>query len=155
MNKIPLWLWLVIIAAIVGGGTAAYTGARGLRNNNPGNIRHGSQWDGMSAVQSDPEFITFASPVYGIRAMARVLKNYQSLYGLDTIEKIITRWAPPKENDTASYIAQVVDATGIPARTPVAVSSILPRLIPAMIHHENGSQPYSQDILLRGIALAA
>lgn len=140
---------------MIGGGTVVYKGARGLRNNNPGNIRHGSQWEGMSANQSDPEFITFVSPVYGIRAMTRVLKNYQAMYGLNTIEKIITRWAPPEENDTASYIAQVVKATGIPARTPVTVASILPRLIPAIIQHENGAQPYSQDILLRGIALAA
>ena len=57
------------------------SGARGIRNNNPGNIdRNATKWQGMADKQDDPRFIVFTSPQYGIRAMARVLLTYQSKY---------------------------------------------------------------------------
>lgn len=155
MNNIPLWVWLVAGLALIGGGAAVYT-QRGLRLNNPGNIELGDPWQGMAPVQKDSRFITFVNPEYGIRAMAVTLKNYQRLYGINTIAKIISRWAPPEDfNDTAAYIANVQAITGIPANAQVNVADILPRLIPAIIKQEQGIQPYSNDILLRGIALAA
>ena len=86
---------------------------RGIRLNNPGNIKHGDDWQGMSAEQADPDFITFISPVWGIRAMARTLTTYSTSYGLNTVEGIIGRWAPESENDTASYIAHVASALGV------------------------------------------
>lgn len=154
MKDAPLWLIALLAALFLGGGGyAVYTMTRGLRNNNPGNIRHGLDWEGMSPTQSDKDFITFISPEYGIRAMARVLSNYQALYGLDTIAKIISRWAPPKENDTASYIRSVSASLGIAPDTPIQVAQLLPRLIPAIVKHENGLQPYDTATLARGIAL--
>ena len=39
---------------------------RGIRNNNPGNIRHGNDWQGISKEQPDPAFCTFVSPEYGL-----------------------------------------------------------------------------------------
>lgn len=127
---------------------------RGLRNNNPGNIRHGAQWQGMSPTQTDESFVTFISPEYGIRAIARVLMNYVNLYGLDTVRKIVSRWAPSVENDTESYVSAVAAALGVNPDTKINVIASLPRLIPAIIKHENGLQPYPPDVISKGISLS-
>ena len=87
--------------------------SRGIRNNNPGNIRHGIDWDGLDEDQSkDEEFSQFSTPEYGIRAMFKILKTYDNKYNLNTIEGIINRWAPPIENDTESYIDFVSSKVG-------------------------------------------
>jgi hypothetical protein len=129
---------------------------RGIRNNNPGNIERRDRWHGMAADQSaDPRFAVFVSPEYGIRAMAVLLINYQRRYGLNTLRGIIGRWAPSSENNTAAYVASVSRAVGIgPDEAIDNVASILPRLIPAIIQHENGMQPYPQRVINRGIDLA-
>lgn len=78
---------------------------RAVRNNNPLNIRRTTdKWVGLCAVQSDNEFYRFISPLYGFRAAFIILRTYVNRYSVDTIEKIITRWAPPLENNTESYI---------------------------------------------------
>lgn len=129
--------------------------ARGIRNNNPGNIRHGpSQWQGMSSEQSDDEYIQFDDPVYGIRAMARLLQNYQTRYSLNTIREIITRWAPPIENITKSYIANVSRIVGASPDQEINVHDAMLPLVKAIITHENGQQPYTDEQIQRGIALA-
>lgn len=155
MNKDWL-IWIAIIAALVAAtATAVYVGARGIRNNNPGNIRKGtSAWQGMAAVQDDNAFVKFISPVYGIRALAVLLKNYQKRYGLDTVEGIISRYAPPNENITGSYVKAVADAIGVNPRQRINVTTYLPSLIPAIIKHENGTQPYPEDLIRQGVALA-
>ena len=93
MRRDDWLLWIAIAALLVAAtGTGLYVMARGIRNNNPGNIRHGSsKWQGMSATQTDSEYIQFDDPVYGIRAIVKLLRNYQSRHGLNTIEEIITR----------------------------------------------------------------
>lgn len=131
---------------------------RGIRNNNPGNIRWGDDWQGLvpQAQRTDKSFCQFISPEYGIRAMIVILRNYQRKYGLKTITEIIQRWAPPNENDTQAYINSVSKATDIDADKAIDLSDRC-RLIPllqAIIKHENGSQPYEYDILVRALALA-
>ena len=91
---------------------------RGLRNNNPLNIRHSAdQWQGARAQQTDPSFVQFESMAYGYRAAWKVLEsywNYFSTRGLHfNVRSIIARWAPPKENDTESYIRSVLLITGL------------------------------------------
>lgn len=76
---------------------------RGFRNNNPGNIRHGEEWLGLAEEQTDPDFFQFVSVEYGIRAMFKILEIYREKYHLTTIDDIISRWAPPTENDTQPY----------------------------------------------------
>lgn len=127
--------------------------ARGLRNNNPGNIeRSGVTWQGMANDQSsDSRFIVFASPEYGIRAMARVLKNYVA-QGYNTVQEIINRWAPPIENDTGAYVRAVAANVGVDPNTPIDASH-MPGIIAAIIQHENGMQPYSAEVIARGIQL--
>ena len=129
--------------------------SRGLRNNNPGNIRKsGDAWLGLAAEQTDDAFFVFEHPVYGIRAMARIFKNYQTRHGLDSIAAIISRWAPPSENDTEAYIKSVVRRTGLDAEQVINVESNLAAILPAVITHENGVNPYSDELIVAGIAAA-
>lgn len=127
---------------------------RGIRNNNPGNIRHGDLWQGLSPDQSDKDFCTFLSPEYGVRAMARILLNYKKRHGLNTIHGLISRWAPSTENDTAAYIKAVAAACHVKPTEVIDVAEYLPDLIPAIIRHENGVQPYDMATIHHGIALA-
>ena len=127
---------------------------RGIRNNNPGNIRHGARWDGLAEVQADHAFCTFISPEYGIRAMGKILLTYQRKYGIDTVAGIIGRWAPPNENDTGSYAAHVAESLGVDPDEKISVHSNLQGLVLAIIQHENGQQPYDIATIQRGVEMA-
>lgn len=128
---------------------------RGIRNNNPGNIRHGSPWLGLSDDQPDPAFCTFNSPEYGIRAIAVILGNYRRKYGMTTIRQMIDRWAPPTENDTDAYVQHVADRCGLgPDDTISDLNKIMPVLVASIIRHENGQHPYSPETIAKGIAMA-
>jgi len=90
----------------------------GASLNNPGNIRTTSDhWKGSS--RDNREFVKFDQPVYGIRAVTKLLKTYKQKYGLNTIRGIITRWAPPEENDTEKYIRNMVEYTGFGETDPL------------------------------------
>lgn len=129
-------------------------GPRGIRNNNPLNIRHGSsQWQGMSPEQTDPEFVQFIAPEWGIRAAAVTLRTYRNKYGLNTLAQIIARWAPPTENNTEAYIRSVSSRSGI-APDQVVTDADLPALLEAMTKHENGIQPYTLAQFSDGVSRA-
>ena len=80
---------------------------RGIRNNNPLNIRRGSNWIGLSNTQNDPSFCQFDSMTYGLRAGLIIIRTYMTKYKLTTIHSIVSRWAPPKENNTDAYVKSV------------------------------------------------
>lgn len=131
--------------------------ARGIRNNNPGNIRHSAdRWQGASSVQRDASFVSFVSPEWGIRALARVLLSYQDRHRLTTVRGIISRWAPESENDTESYIGMVTArmSVGPSDELDLHTYSDLEPLVRAIIWHECGSQPYSQDVIDKALLLA-
>ena len=88
---------------------------RGIRNNNPLNIRRGKdQWQGLRAQQTDAQFCQFETLEYGWRAAFYLLtRTYYHKYRLYTIRAIINKWAPPHENLTATYIENVSRLTGI------------------------------------------
>jgi hypothetical protein len=122
---------------------------RGVRLNNPGNIRKGTtQWRGKIAGD-DPDFETFISPKYGIRAIAKTLLSYQDKYGIRTVADAINRWAPPVENDTQAYINHVAAKLGVRPYEPLDFhrEAILLPLVMAIIRHENGEQPYDAETL--------
>ncbi len=126
---------------------------RGIRNNNPGNIRVSKdQWEGMTG--DDGAFVTFDSPESGVRALGKNLLSY-GRQGYDSIEKIINRWAPPNENDTKAYIDSVVAATGIPATQSLDLSNpdTLSALAQAISFHETGSR-YDPEVYQKGVARA-
>ena len=129
---------------------------RGIRNNNPGNIRKsGDAWQGLADIQPDSAFFSFADPVYGIRALAKIIRNYRDRYGLQTVEGIINRWAPPVENNTGAYVGAVASALGVAPNQPLAFDAGQMRtLVASIIQHENGQQPYSMATIDDGIARA-
>ena len=87
--------------------------SRGLRNNNPGNIRiNNDEFYGEVRPSQDRSFKQFETPAYGYRAMLMILAVYLAK-GYNTIEKIIGCWAPTSENPTDVYISTVCSQTGI------------------------------------------
>lgn len=132
---------------------------RGIRNNNPLNIRKGSQWKGERPVQTDKQFEEFISMEYGIRAGFYLLRKYMSGYfGLtkkfNTIELIIRRWAPPTENATQNYIDYVSNVTGIPAHQKLCFDNkkVMCDIVSAMIEVECG-QTIDRQIIESGYDL--
>jgi len=130
---------------------------RGERNNNPGNIRHSSTtWQGEAADQPDQAFVTFKSPSWGIRAIAKILLTYQAK-GLDTVRQMILRWAPPSENDSEAYVRDVAQHMGVEPEQAISFAGrpdLLLSMVEAIIRHENGVQPYSDSDLKAGLLLA-
>lgn len=127
---------------------------RGLRLNNPGNIRiSDTPWHGKIAPSSDSDFEQFDTSENGIRAMARIVIEYHLKYSLSTIADIITRWAPPSENDTGAYINAVVTDTGIAEDKDLNFTDReeISTLVKAIIHHEQGQQPYADDVIDAGV----
>lgn len=89
---------------------------RGLRNNNPLNIRKsGSRWQGLRDFPTDKEFCEFSSLAYGFRAAYITLRTYYVKHDCKTLRKIITRWAPPNENDTTFYAQRVARLVHLPS----------------------------------------
>lgn len=130
--------------------------SRGIRNNNPLNIKEGQftdiQWEGEHELDLDRIFEEFKTPLYGIRAGARILRTYAKRHGRKTIATIIQRWAPDCENETESYVDFVVEYTGIPANKELTRDEY-PNVMAAMIHMENGDQPFSMATIKRGFEL--
>lgn len=98
-----------------------------IQRNNPGNIRRvqGKPWQGeLVPVPFAAGFVTFSSLEYGFRALLKLLQTYITKYQADTVSEIITRWAPPAENPTASYIQFVSAAAGINPYQQIAASDL-------------------------------
>lgn len=129
---------------------------RGIRNFNPGNIRRvpSVKWEGESPDQStDSAFVVFSSPEYGIRAIARILRSYAKR-GLNTIDEVINRWAPPTENNAEAYVAAVCNECGVGPDDVISLEAMMPAVIKAIIRHENGGVPYTPQQIYAGISLA-
>ena len=129
---------------------------RGLRNNNPGNIRiNGDLFQGEVRPSKDKSFKQFETMAYGYRAMFVILRNYIRNYKLDTIRKMISRWAPPKENHTEEYVKAVSDYAGIPADDPINVNDReqMIRIVAGMSRVENGVEADMPDVITGWILL--
>jgi hypothetical protein len=132
--------------------------ARGLRNNNPGNIERGDAWQGLRPTQTDSRFAQFVEMRYGVRAALIIFRNYQSKYGLKTIAQMIARWAPPTENDTNAYVSAVAQRVGIPSNAPLNLADVrtATNFLRAVFRHENGiaAELISDTEVTEGIRLA-
>lgn len=157
------WLTLSLIALVVlGAGTVAMKKApRGIRNNNPFNIKDSNiEWRGETGRDDDKTFEEFKNPVDGIRAGVKILLNYQKLHGLKTVRGLINRFAPPKnrrgefENDTNSYVSAVSRAIKVDPDETINVEQHLLGLSRAIIKHENGFNPYTDRLIRLGIQAA-
>ena len=129
---------------------------RGIRNNNPLNIRRSKdQWKGLAEQQNDRAFCQFKSLEWGWRAAFYLLtRTYYHKYRLYTIRMIIRRWAPSSENDTEAYIANVSRLTGIDPDKPLGIPSESPSVwmmvAVAMAIQENGITSIDYFAMLRG-----
>lgn len=91
---------------------------RGIRNNNPLNIRKGGNWKGERPIQKDKHFEEFESMQMGIRAGIKLIRNHITGFNgkrpsANTIKKLISVWAPDTENNTDDYIRTVCQQTAI------------------------------------------
>lgn len=102
---------------------------RGLRNNNPLNIRRTqSKWLGevdSLKGQRDTAFCQFSKLCYGYRAAGKLLQTYQTKYKLYVLNQIIGRWAPPSENNTKAYATRVAQQMTKELGEPISVASLL------------------------------
>ena len=146
----------------------------GLRNNNPLNIRVGkSKWQGQvngngnvngnnsspsprrgvrgEAGEAGGAFCVFSSVEWGLRAAFCLLRTYARKYRLNCVRDIITRWAPPAENDTTSYIRHVCQLTGFGGNQRLTEKD-WPKLVKAMARMECGVE-LEDDVIQKGFQL--
>lgn len=116
---------------------------RGILLANPGNIRRsGEVWNG-EVPSDDRSFKRFDSMTHGARAAAKIILNYQRIHHIDTIAGLIHRWAPPVENNTASYASFVAFAAahGVDDVLPQFDSTLLSAVMQAIFRMEQGKRP--------------
>lgn len=122
---------------------------RGLRNNNPGNIRQNSiRYSGEVQPSKDAAFKQFQSMAYGYRAMFVVLHTYARKYGIDTIERMISRYAPANENHTQAYIDAVSAESGVSATSHLTSTNadVMIPIVAAMSRVENGEPAVMSEV---------
>lgn len=152
-NFILMGVGLLLIGI---GGVMVYSKIRGIRNNNPGNLRLSNiKWNGKipNEKNTDGLYEQFINPSAGIRAMFIDIRGDIEKDGLNTIEKLITEYAPHNENDTASYINTVSKKVGISPDTKITPNNYF-NLVKAIISHENGINPYSDSTILAAMGAA-
>lgn len=120
---------------------------RGIRNNNPGNLNFVGQ---RGAVRESPNgrFAKFNTAFEGLQALSSQLNRYAEK-GLNTVEKIISIWAPASENNTQAYMDKISGKLGVSPDTVLNLSNpaVMTSLMSSIVEHENGRQPYSQAML--------
>lgn len=164
-----LWPWLTLAVAVIitrmsketdaskpAGAGPTKKVARGIRNNNPGNIRIGINWLGRVIPGQDVSFVEFKTMPLGVRALYIDLINKHKS-GLNTVQSVIYKYAPPSENLTGAYVAAVAQSMGIPATqvfSPTAKN--LTAFVKAIVRHENGKDAslVSGNDYAAGFALA-
>ena len=122
---------------------------RGYRNNNCLNIRLSTdKFVGEVQPSTDKAFKQFETAAYGYRAAFKILRNYINNYKLDTIRKMITRWAPPSENATDAYIKAVSDYSGIDPDEPIHADDRIAMIsiVAGMSRVENGIPAVMKDV---------
>lgn len=140
--------------------------ARGIRNNNPGNIDFNprNDWQGQIGKEPGGRFAIFDTPENGIRALGKLLINYRGKdgmpgvggKGIDTVLETINRWAPSNENDTQAYASAVGKRLGVRINDPINIKdqATLRGMVVSIIIHENGGDPYPPAIIDEGVRRA-
>lgn len=134
---------------------------RGTDNNNPGSIdfHETVTWVGQVGLETGHvpnRFVKFDTPFHGLRALALVLLAYQRKHGLTTIDGIIDRWAPADENDAAAYVDDVCERCGVGPDDTINLEDplLLAKLVTAIVHHENGGNPYAATLIANAVDAA-
>lgn len=128
---------------------------RGIRNNNPLNIRIGNTWLGERNNPTDPAFEEFVSIEYGLRAAFCILRRYIRRYHKDTVPAIVSTWAPASENNTQRYIDIVCRRSGISPTQQIRFEdeTTMCKLAEAMAFVECG-QPIDGKKIEKGYSMA-
>ena len=123
---------------------------QGRRTNNPLNLKFNAKNDWMGKKESENGFETFDDMAYGIRAADDTLRTYDN-YNIDTVAKVINRWAPPNENNTDEYIKFVAKELNISPNDKIDLQNDETRqnLLKAMVKME------SPDVTLTDEMIAA
>jgi hypothetical protein len=152
INKVPLFQQGQ--QSVGGGQPQAGPAPSSSASNNPGNIRAGIPWQG--AAGSVGGFQAFSTPEAGIRAATM---NVQSLIGQgnNTVSKLISAWAPPSENNTAAYIADVTKRTGLNPNAPIDPNNQaqMKSVLSAIFAHEHNGQMPTDSQINNGMSMAS
>lgn len=131
---------------------------RGERNNNPGNIDYVPKihWLGQTGVELEGRFATFSDPVYGLRAIGKLLLHYVAEGVPSTVRGLISRYAPSSENATDAYVTAVAAWVSVQPDDSLDLQDLatLTKLIGAIVREENGCSIYDVGLLARAAALA-
>ncbi len=93
---------------------------RGIRNNNPLNLRLNKRNGWLGQVGSDEAaFCRFSAMCFGFRAAFITLQTYHDKHQCRTLRQYITRWAPPQENPTQAYVDTVAQWAEVEPDTPL------------------------------------
>ena len=138
-------------SAMYGGGPTYMQegGPLGLRQNNPGNIRPGAGFIGETGVGSG--YATFQNPLFGGRALARLLSTYKNQYGISNIDSLIDRYAPSGDNTMESrtnYKGFIANKLGVGKDDEIDLDDDNTKLgvMKAIVEFENRNQnPYSDQ----------
>tara|TARA_R110001599_G_scaffold58541_7_gene161863 strand:+ start:11253 stop:11771 length:519 start_codon:yes stop_codon:yes gene_type:complete len=125
-------------------GLMASQASASIFNNNPGNIRTSpTNWNG-EVTEPGEEFERFSDMHMGVRASARILRTYGKKYGIDTINKIIDRYAPPEDNNpnNANYARHVSNGSGFDVDEKIDLNDpeVLMKLMRPIFQFENGQK---------------
>ena len=137
---------------------ADITKPRGIRNNNPFNMKYNPniQWEGQIGKDS-ANFVQFGTAEHGIRAGVKNLINGYFNRGINTPVTILERYAPPTDNNpnNAQYAQLIARTVGVAVDGAIVPNrSNLIKLSKAIIMFENGQQPYPDTTIERGVDMA-
>lgn len=135
----------------------AAQGSKGLRNNNPGNLRPGDSWKGMAGTSGN--FVVFTDVTYGIRAAALNLYTQYYVHGLKTLSALIKKYAPASDNnDPAAYANTVSKETGIGVNEDMALNTARVKAIIRAMMNVELTKKYSSMVtdadMEKGISMA-
>jgi hypothetical protein len=148
-----VFLLLIGLLLLGGAGVGVYETVRGLRNNNPGNIKYNAanSWQGQVG-QDSGGFVIFDTMVDGVRALAKILDNYGAA-GYNTVQAIISRFSA---TDQSAYIANVSAALNVDPTTVLDMTNTdtITNLVNAITTQENGFNPLSAATITAGVSSA-
>ena len=132
---------------------------RAERNNNPGNLEYSPNNDWVGKLSRDKSiekrFERFQTAAHGVRALAVLLQNYGKS-GINSIEGIVSKFAPKNENNTQAYIAALSKRLGVGGsdQLDLSDSNTLAQLVRGISTHEAGSNYLSDQDVMSGLQMA-
>lgn len=127
---------------------------RGIRNNNPLNIKIGNDWQG-ERENTDGVFEEFQTMEYGLRAAFLILRKYINKYGRNTIRKIVQSWSPDGDRIESAYMSCVAKWCCLLLDDEIKFEdkNTMCMIVQGMAYVENGRK-IDWDIICKGYEMA-